>query len=244
MSRPLILDGFCGAGLVYDGLYAAGFQPVGVDIAPQPAYPGTFVQASVFDLDDRFLSLFPAYWFSPPCLKDTVLHASARREQAEHGVEETSHLDLITPTQALCDRLDKPYVIENVQNTKLLRNPITLCGSMFDLGADDGGRRYHLERHRKFETNWGLMQPWHPPHPKPCVGIYGGHARVRAASAGGRSTKEPWTRSGADIMHEAMGMKRRVTVEAISQGIPPAYAEHVGRALIAHLQQQRQDLAA
>lgn len=233
--RPLILDGFCGAGLVYDGLYAAGWQPIGIDIKPIPAYPGPFIQADVLGMDDRFYAMFAALWFSPPCLKDTELEASARREQAAHGVAETAHPDLITPTQQLVDRLGKPYVIENVRNTKLLRNPVTLCGSMFRLGAEDGGRRVYLERHRKFETNWPLHAPRPCDHQKPCVGVYGGHARIRAASAGGRRTKEPWTRPGVDIMHEAMGLKRRVTVGEIGQGIPPVYARYVGRALMLHL---------
>lgn len=233
-ERPLILDGFCGTGLVYDGLYAAGWQPVGVDNVEQPDYPGPFICADIFDLDERFLRLFPAYWFSPPCLKDTVLHQSARREQAAHGAKETEHLDLITPTQELCDRLGRPYVIENVQNCKILRSPITLCGSMFGLGATYDGQRYHLERHRKFEANWPLMPPMKCRHQKPCVGVYGGHARVRAASAGGRGTSEPWSHH-VPVMHEAMGMDRRVTVETLSQGIPPIYAEYVGVMLMAQM---------
>lgn len=229
--RPLILDGFCGAGLVYDGLYAAGWQPVGVDIAPMPSYPGPFIQADALAMDDRFYRMFEGLWFSPPCLKDTELYGSARREQEAHGVEVTDHPDLITPTQKLVDRLGMPYVIENVRNTKLLRQPVTLCGSMFGLGAEDSGRRVYLERHRKFETNWGLTAPSACNHLKPCVGVYGGHARIRAASLGGRGSKEPWSRPGVDIMHEAMGLDRRLSCDEISQGIPPAYSEYVGRQL-------------
>jgi DNA (cytosine-5)-methyltransferase 1 len=239
VTRPLILDGFCGVGLVHDGLCAAGWQPVGVDIEPQPDYPGPFIQADVLAMDERFYRMFEALWFSPPCLKDTELAESARREQRQHGKAENEHPDLITPTQRLVDRLGKPYVIENVRNCRILRNPVVLCGSMFDLGADDGGRRFHLERHRKFETNWGLAAPKPCRHLKPCVGVYGGHARVRAASAGGRGTKEPWTRAGVDIMHEAMGMQRRVTVETISQGIPPSYARYVGEQLLDHMEMER-----
>lgn len=232
-----ILDLFCGAGLVADGLIAAGFDVVGVDIEAQPEYPSAFLRYDALALDDRFYRSFDAIWASPPCLKDTVLHNSARREQERHGVQVTEHLDLITPTQRLADRLGKPYVIENVANTKLLRDPITLCGSMFGLGATDNGQRFHLERHRKFEANWPLVPPAACNHQKPCVGVYGGHARVRAASAGGRGTREPWSRPGVDIMHEAMGMRRRVTSEMISQGIPPAYSEFIGRMLMAHLKE-------
>jgi DNA (cytosine-5)-methyltransferase 1 len=52
-----------------------------------------------------------------------------------------------------------PYVIENVEGAALV-DPVVLCGSMFDLGATTkDGTRFHLERHRKFETNWPLRAP-------------------------------------------------------------------------------------
>jgi DNA (cytosine-5)-methyltransferase 1 len=231
--RPLIADVFCGSGLVYDGLYAAGWQPIGFDIVDQPNYPGPFVQVDFLDVK-RFRG-FPALWFSPPCLKDTELHESARREQLAHGIAPTVHPDLITPTQALVDELGVPYVIENVRKCQLLRSPLILCGSMFGLGATDNGQRYHLERHRKFEVNWPLEVPACS-HQKPVVGVYGGHARIRSASAGGRKTRDPWSGRGVDIMHEAMGVSRRYTVDALSQGIPPIYAEFIGRQLLAHVQ--------
>jgi DNA (cytosine-5)-methyltransferase 1 len=225
---PLILDLYCGAGLVADGLIAAGWTPVGVDIVDQPSYPGAFLKMDVLALDERFLRLFPAIWASPPCLRETSMaHAPNAKGDA--------HPELIGPTRDMIGGLGIPYVIENVQNTKRLINPVTLCGSMFRLGAEDGGRRVYLERHRKFETNWPLHAPRPCDHQKPCVGVYGGHARIRAASAGGRGSKEPWTRPGVDIMHEAMGLERRLSCEEISQGIPPAYARYVGAALLHRL---------
>lgn len=232
--RPLILDGFCGAGLVYDGLYAAGWQPVGVDIVDQPHYPGPFIKGDVLAMDERFYRMFRALWFSPPCLKDTEMHESARREQRAHGKAVTEHPDLITPTQRLVDRLGLPYVIENVRNCKILRDPVTLCGSMFGLGVTYAEERYHLERHRKFEANWGLEAPKPCKHLKPCVGVYGGHARVRKRGANGNQGTEPWS-NHIDIMHEAMGMTRTVTGEPLSQGIPPAYSRYVGVQLLNHL---------
>jgi len=220
----LILDLFCGAGMVADGLIAAGWQPVGVDIEPQPHYPGPFLQMDVLGLDERFLRMFPAIWASPPCLRETVM-ASAP------GAKGDVHPELIGPTRALIAHLGIPYVIENVQNTKRLIDPVTLCGSMFGLSVPDGPQIYHLQRHRKFETNWGLEAPGVCRHQKPVVGVYGGHARIRAASAGGRGTKEGWTRSGAEIMREAMGVDRYLTTAEVSQGIPPAYARYVGDSL-------------
>src|SRR4051812_25004039 len=115
---PRIFDGFCGAGLVHDGLVAAGWEVVGMDNKNQPDYPGARIKADIFEQPDSFFRSFDALWFSPPCLNDTELHGSARREQAAHGGAITKHLDLITPTQKLVDRLGMPYVIENVRNTK------------------------------------------------------------------------------------------------------------------------------
>jgi DNA (cytosine-5)-methyltransferase 1 len=230
------LDLFAGAGLVYDGLTEAGFEVVGVDWKPQKRYPGPFLLADALSLDDRFYRMFDAIWASPPCLRDTELHGSARREQRAHGRTETSHADLITPTQKLLDRIGLPFVIENVDGCDRLRRPVTLCGSMFDLGVEDFGRWHRLERHRKFETNWGLAAPLCRHSDDPVVGVYGGHARVRSAKYGGRKTRDPWSRGHQGTMQAAMGLRRYLTCEEISQGIPPAFAFYVGTQLREHLE--------
>ncbi len=182
--------------------------------------------------------MFRFIWASPPCLKETVLHSSARREQRGHGIQEAVHRDLIGPTQRMLDawakRTGGKFVIENVSNTKLLRNPYTLCGSMFDLGVEDAGVWHRLERHRKIETNWSLKIPEHFHTEDPVVGCYGGHARRRAASSGGRTTRDGWERGHQGTIAAAMGVDRYLTAEEMSQGVPPAYAAYVGTQLRRH----------
>ncbi len=242
MTQPRIVDLYCGAGLVHDGLKAAGFDVTGVDIKPQPRYPGPFIQHDALTLDERLLDSFDAIWASPPCLRDIVLNASARREQAAHGAELTQHPDLIAPTRAMlqrwAERTGRPWVIENVFKAQLT-DPVVLNGFMFDLGVEVGGVRYHLERKRKFETNWPLTAP---PFKRmsPVIGVYGGHARCRAAKAGGRVSGDfPGVDDKTALMRAAMGADRYLTGAEVSQGIPPKYAEFVGLALLQHLREQR-----
>lgn len=229
-----ILDLFCGAGLVADGLHAAGFDTVGVDIVRQPRYPGPFIRYDATALDDRFLSSFDAIWASPPCLRDTVMKNAP-------GAKGDAHPDLILPTRQMLVRSGKPLVIENVSGAALIE-PVILCGSHFGLGVVDGGVRHHLQRHRKFETNWSLPQPTCT-HRTPVIGVYGGHARRRAASAGGRTTADAWDNGHLAAMTAAMGLSRVLTCAEISQGIPPAYSEFIGIHLRRHLQAERKRAA-
>ena len=238
MTRPRILDLYCGAGLVHDGLKAAGLDPTGVDLYPQPRYPGPFIQHDALTLDERLLDSFDLIWASPPCLDATELKASARREQSAHGTALTVHDDLIPPTRAMLQRwaarTGGRWVIENVRRAKLIE-PTILNGFMFDLGVDVAGVRYHLQRDRKFETNWPLSAPAFK-RKSPVIGVYGGHARCRAAKAGGRVSGDfPGVEDKTALMRAAMGVDRYMTGEETSQGIPPRYAQYVGRALLEHL---------
>lgn len=230
---PRILDICCGAGLVADGLIAAGWDVTGTDIVKQKNYPGPFIRADALELDQRFIRSFDAVWASPPCLKDTIMkHAP--------GAKGDAHPELIMPIRRMLIASGRPYVIENVATAPLM-DPVILCGSMFDLGPTVDGVRYHLRRHRKFETNWPLIAPTTCQHFSPVVTILGGHARVRSAKAGGRGTADFTGHSHRKIMGEAMEVDpaRRLTCNEISQGVPPIFAQYVGEALLAHLAQRR-----
>lgn len=234
MSVLPILDLYCGAGLVADGLIRAGFAPHGVDNKPQRRYPGEFLLHDALTLEEDFLDRFRAIWASPPCLRDTAMKVAP-------GAKGDAHPDLITPTRAMLQRWAARtgglWVIENVERAKLI-DPVILCGSMFGLGVTVGGRRFHLERHRKIETNWPLSAP-RCSHKAPVIGVYGGHPRCRAASAGGRGTVDfEGVEDKVALMREAMGVARPLTGAEVSQGVPPAYSRFVAEQMLAHMQRR------
>lgn len=209
MSRPLLLDLFCGAGGAAMGYYRAGFDVIGVDIKPQPRYPFEFIQGDALrpPVD---LSRFDAIHASPPCQKFSVMKVLPQAKD---------HPDLIGPTRSLLAGSGLPYVIENVPGSPL-RFPITLCGAMFGLRSSE--ERY-LRRHRLFESNV-LLQTYNCNHKGLAVGVYG-HGSAGWLGQRMRTAK-------ADEAKVLMGMDW-ATRNGMSQAIPPAYTEFIGRQLMA-----------
>ena len=70
----------------------------------------------------------------------------------------------------------------------------------------------------------------------PVIGVYGGHVRARAAGVGGRGTRDFVGEDKPRLMREVMGLGNCTqTMAEMSQAVPPAFTEFVGRELIAHL---------
>lgn len=213
--RPLLLDLFCGAGGAAMGYHRAGFDVVGVDIAPQPHYPFEFHQADALTALHDLLNLTGPYacdviHASPPCQ-----HYS-QMSLCRPGLAAT-YPDLVDPTRQLLRATGLPYVIENVVGAPL-ENPVQICGS--GLGAT-------LQRHRLFESNvmlWGVpcahgQNAWNPDY-----GHATGRKRRRVPVIG------EW-RIRKELQDEAMGIDW-MTLEELSEAIPPAYAEWIGTQLI------------
>lgn len=194
------------------GYYRAGFDVVGVDIEPQPRYPFKFVQANalevLFDSRGRELasSKVAAIHASPPCQRYTTGGRVSKR---------ADHPDLVGRVRDSLDAVGLPYIIENVPGAPM-RADAVLCGSMFGL---------KVRRHRIFESNIpiaGLLPPCD--HSEPIAGVYGRlHGKAGAWPGMLPSTLESWS--------DAMGIDW-MDADGLSQAIPPAYTEWLGRSLI------------
>lgn len=200
--KPLALDLFCGAGGVSRGLADAGFEVWGIDIEPQPRYihPGRFVQGDA--LNPPFdLRDFDFIWASPPC---QAYSWSARRWL---GIERA---DLLPDTREMLLDSGMPCAIENVVGAPL-RQDLVLTGQMFGLRVI---RRRHFELHEF----WCFT----PAHIAPGRVGFGPEDFVTVAGHGGNGSAR------LDNWRDAMGINWMTKTE-LSQAIPPAYAEYIGR---------------
>jgi hypothetical protein len=147
-----LLDACCGAGGAGMGYYLAGFEVVGVDIAPQPHYPFEFHQADAIEYVTDHGHLFDLIHASWPC-------QNKARVTAWRG-SRSDHPQLIPPGREAMQSTGRPWIIENVMEAAwdgTMRPDYVLCGSQFGLD---------VQRHRAFETSWGtggdLLPPcWH-----------------------------------------------------------------------------------
>lgn len=188
------------------GLHRAGFDVTGVDINPQPRYPFNFIQADAMEIS---LDGYDFIWASPPCQRYTP-------GAAKWGTSE-DHPHLIPGTRDRLLQSCTPYVIENVASAREhLRDPIMLCGTMFDLG---------VFRHRLFESSFLILQPAHTEHRGK---IGDGKYHTVTGHAGGSSKRDGWKNGGVAEWRIAMGIDWMVGDE-LAESIPPDYSEYIGK---------------
>lgn len=226
-ARLKLADLYCCAGGAAKGYHDAGFDVVGYDIKPQPNYPYEFRRRDVLALSPEELAEeFDAFHASPICQGHTALR---------HAPGAKAHPNLIPPTRTLLDATGKPWILENVEGARAhMPGAITLCGTSFGLRAQG----HALHRHRLFIASFPLFAPPCQHADEPVIGIYGGHARRRSAKHGGRGTRDAWEGGHRAAASEAMGMDW-ATLAEMSEAIPPAFTDYLGRQLLAHLQAQR-----
>jgi DNA (cytosine-5)-methyltransferase 1 len=222
VSRPRLLDLYCGAGGAAMGYYRAGFDVLGVDLEPQPHYPFPMVQADALGfLASADLGRFAVIHASPPCQFRTQMNASWR----SRGVT-MDRPDLLTPTRLMLRELGIPYVIENVVGAKRMFSPcLMLHGGMFGLG---------VHRPRLFECSDLILAPKSPINHEP-VGVYGDHPEPKGRTRlnGGRTGTRSVMRVARNLAEaqEAMGMPW-ADWHGCKEAIPPAYTEFIGRQLM------------
>jgi DNA (cytosine-5)-methyltransferase 1 len=221
-STKRILDLYCGAGGVAAGLRRAFPDAVivGVDNQLQPRYPEEFYQADAVAFGELFGRQFDFIWASPPCQHYTA----GRRAQRLNG--SNPHPDLIARTRQAVQASGRPYIIENVEGAPL-RDPVRLCGQMFDL---------RVVRHRLFESNFSLVTPAHSKHTGSMldgsiVAVYGNKRFVSGTALKGETSyhmygKIPLEFRRIEAQRAAMGISW-MTGKELKEAIPPVYASYL-----------------
>jgi len=217
MSKPRLLDLFCGAGGATRGYQLAGFHVTGVDLKPQPRYCGDdFHQADALEFasDPGLIArCFDAVHASPPCQAYTQAALTWRRRGKEYP-------RLIEPTRELLRATGLPWVLENVPDAPI-RADYILCGCMVDL---------ELRRERWFETSWRGFEMSHPHrHTHPVVSVvgHGTPSWVRERLGRNPTIAEYRAAMGIDWMNR----------NELSEAIPPAYTEFIGSRLLSVVEQ-------
>lgn len=216
MSKPKLLDLFCGVGGASMGYERAGFEVYGVDIRPMPNYPFDFLLLDALKALDKYGHKFNAFHASPPC------QASSALTKGTNAKNNWLYEDLIGKTRDALDKTGKLYVIENVQSASL-REDLKLCGEMFGL---------NVIRHRIFETNWPVTRLNHIKHKGKVAGFRHGVWQdgpyfAVYGDGGGKGNIEQW--------QQAMGIDWATERRELAQAIPPAYTEYIGRQMLAAL---------
>lgn len=249
--RPRLLDLFCCEGGASMGYHRAGFDVYGVDLFdkftqkryPFPSFKGDAILALARLLAGETLPFirpgaaveelglwdFVAKAASPPCQAYSITKHSHSNE----------HPDLVAPVRYLLRQTGLPYVMENVPGAPL-ETPLTLCGAEFGLTAqDDDGRLLHLKRHRLFESNLflygrgGCACAAYKRRGYGVGGAYGGGSVDRQHA---KEVRRGGYTPGKHVREALLGIDW-MTQNGLSQSIPPAYTEHLGRQVLEQIGQ-------
>lgn len=226
-----LLDLYCCAGGAAKGYHDAGFEVVGVDIVDRPNYPYEFIKADALEIlkDVTFISQFDAIHASPPCQcysKLKYLSGNVEKWEAEH-------VDLVASTRELLIKTGKPYIMENVEGSPLI-NPIKLCGSQFE--------NMYTQRPRLFESNIPLKKPDAPVVRHKTLKLGEGFAEDGYITVAGTRPPKGMNEIQAKLYYGfALGGIDWMSLEELTQAIPPVYTCFLGKQIIEHLELQNNE---
>jgi hypothetical protein len=228
--KPIVLDLYCCAGGAARGYQRAGFEVIGVDIVPRPNYCGdAFLQADALETLAGLAAYIDVWGWrpalihtSPPCQEDNTLTRGTNAAMGWGG----QHRQFVPETRVLLDAIGLPYVIEQPAGGSMIRRDLRLCMDMFPVGEPPW-----VQRHRDFElSGFTVPQPKHTKHKGYVRGYRHGVKRdgpyVAAYGNGGDKATVP-------EMQHALGIDWTTVREELTEAIPPAYTEHIGRSFLA-----------
>jgi len=234
--KPWVLDICCCAGGAAKGYQRAGFEVLGVDIVSRPNYCGDhFVEANglavLADLAHDWHSTIGAPRFRWP--RPALIHMSWPCQAASTLTTGTNkskgwgreHVQLVPEGRRLAEATGIPFVIEQpAGHGGLIRRDLTLCMDMFPIEPP------RVFRHRDFEiSGFAVMQPGHVKHSGRVRGLrhgvwYQGDYVAAYGNGGGKAT--------VPEMQHALGIDWTDVREELTEAIPPAYTEYIGRAFL------------
>lgn len=216
--KPRLLDLFCGAGGAGMGYARAGFEVVGIDLAPQPDYPFEFHCADAIEVLRTWdLRRYDVVHASPPCQHYSSLAAL-------HPGRE--YVDLYVEVRERLVFLGKPWVMENVVGAPY-DHGVLLCGSMFE-------ETRRLRRHRNFESSFLIFgMPCQHHRQDDLLGVYG-NSDGRPEQWAKQKRRGPRVATTIEA-REVMGMPWVTKRKGLTEAIPPAFTEWIGDRLMEQL---------
>jgi len=226
--KPICLEVCSGEGGSTTGIMRAGYDVIAVDndrnrLRRNPARWKVYGDA--FDALIAVGHLVDLIWAGWPCQD----YSAGTRAARAHGID-TGHKRLIAAGRQAMNATGTPWVIENVAGARSeLRDPITLCGTMFGLSAvDDDGTPLIMTGHRLFESTHLLMTPEHEIHHRNGPQIAGAYGGARKDKHEAKHVRKGGYVPTATIQAKLLG----ITPGAMTQkgqylAIPPAFAQFV-----------------
>ena len=222
MDKPLLYDVYCCAGGTTKGYQKAGFRVIGIDNKPQPHYCGDgFILMDALEFLDRYIAgefeRADVFHASPPCQGYSI----SKSMQGTKGAEK-----LIPATRELLFKTGKLFVIENVPGSPLV-NPIELSGMSFGL---------KIIRRRLFELHGFDILLIPSPHQVKNYRNEGYLPYHHGTSVKRGHLPNIWTKPR---LQKAMQIEW-MDIKEMTQAIPPAYTEFLGKYLMQEVLKIRQ----